>query len=143
MTWADLGFRLLELLLPIITSLITVLIAIAIAYLNKRVQRISNDIARESLDAAIWELRRVASNAVKNVNQVYVDDIKASRADGKLTEEEKRQAMLKAKMYFMNQIPDGIESVLEESLGPIENWLEDYLETLVGEEKKSFGGAIG
>jgi hypothetical protein len=143
MVWADLGFRLLELLLPIIAALITVLIAIAIAYLNKRVQRIGNDIARESLDAAIWELRRVASNAVKNVNQVYVDDIKASRADGKLTEEEKKQAMLKAKMYFANQIPDGIESVLEKSLGPIENWLDDYLETLVAEEKKSFGGVIG
>lgn len=136
MNWGDVGVRLIEILLPIIGTLITALIGLGVAYLNKHIQKIGNEVARDSLEAAICELYRVASDAVKHTNQVYVDDIKKAREDGKLTEEERREAMQKAQMYFVRQIPDGVEDILEEFLGPIENWLEDYLEVHVGQEKK-------
>jgi hypothetical protein len=136
MDWADLGIKLLEMLLPIIGTLITALLGLGVAYLSKEIQKVKIGVAREALDEALAELYRVASDAIKYVNQVYVDDIKKAREDGKLTEEERREAMNKAKMYFIKQLPANIESVLEKALGPIELWLEDFLEARVGEEKK-------
>ena len=136
MGWGEIGLQLAQLLLPVIAALIAAFIGVGIAYLKRLADKIGNDTARAALQAAILEAERTAKEAITATAQTFVDDLKAAREDGKLTEEEARQAMAKAKLYFMSRIPKDTLSILEATLGPVQDWLEGYLEAQIGEEKK-------
>ena len=143
MDWGDVGLQLAQVLLPVIAALIAALIGVAISYLKRQAEKIDNEVAQKSLDAALDEMSRVAYEAITSTAQTYVDDLKAGREDGKLTDEEKRQAMLNAKNYFYGHVSKGTLDILEASIGPVQEWLEGYLEAQVGAEKKSGGGVAG
>ena len=70
-------------------------------------------------------------------NQVLVDSLRQKSKDGKLTPEEARQAMTEAQQYFMTHISSRSMDILKSALGPVEDWLKDFLEAKLGEQKSS------
>lgn len=136
MTWNGIALQLVEILLPVIGLLLTALIALGVAYLRKQTERISNEIARDSLFAALAEAEKQAINAVKATNQILVDELKEAHADGELTEEERQKALKTAKAIFMDSMSKGALQTLQSAVGPLEKWLTSLIETKVAEVKR-------
>lgn len=134
-SWNDLGLQLAELLLPVVAALLITLIGYGVAYLKKQTQSIDNEIARKALNDALTEAEFVATDAIRATNQVLVDAFKQRAADGKLTKEEAIAAMTMAKSYFLSHVTAGSKQVLEAALGPINEWLEGFLEAKLAAEK--------
>jgi uncharacterized protein YnzC (UPF0291/DUF896 family) len=127
---------LVEILLPVIALFLVVLIGYGVALLRKKIEEIDNEIARQSLSAALTEAEAVGIDAVRATNQVLVDELKEKSKDGKLTEDEAKEAMGVAKDYFLEHITCGSLEILEASLGPVREWLEGFLEAKLSAEKR-------
>lgn len=142
MTWNDLGLKLAELLLPVVAALLIALIGLGVAFLRKQLAKIDNEVARQALNDALVEAELVAGDAIRATNQILVEALKAKNADGKLTKEEARQAMEEAKKYFIGHLTAGTKEVLEAALGPINEWLEGFLEAKLAQQKGSVAAQV-
>ena len=136
MTLSAFAVELAEILLPVIALFLAVLIGYGAALLRKKIEEIDNDIARQSLAAALTEAELVGIDAVRATNQVLVDELKEKSEDGKLTEDEAKEAMGIAKNYFVEHMTSGSLEILEASLGPVREWLEGFLEAKLSAEKR-------
>jgi uncharacterized protein YnzC (UPF0291/DUF896 family) len=136
MTLSAFAVELAEILLPVIALFLAVLIGYGAALLRKKIEEIDNDIARQSLAAALTEAELVGIDAVRATNQVLVDELKEKSEDGKLTEDEAKEAMGIAKDYFVEHMTLGSLEILEASLGPVREWLEGFLEAKLSAEKR-------
>ena len=136
MTLSAFALDLVEILLPVIALFLVVLIGYGVALLRKKIEEIDNEIARQSLSAALTEAELVGIDAVLATNQVLVDELKEKSKDGKLTEDEAKEAMGVAKDYFLSHITSGSLKILEASLGPVREWLEGFLEARLSVEKR-------
>ena len=124
-----------EILVPAVATLIVALLALAAAYLRKLTAQIESDVARRALDSAIAEAHIVAATAVRETQQVLVDEWRRGREDGTLTAEEREQALQAARDAFLRVISQRSLDVLTAALGPIEDWLDDLLEAQVAQLK--------
>lgn len=120
-----------EILAPAVATLIVALLALAAAYLRRLTAQIESDVARRALDSAIAEAHIVAATAVRETQQVLVDEWRRGREDGTLTAEEREQALQAARDAFLRVISQRSLDVLTAALGPIEDWLDDLLEAQV------------
>jgi len=112
------------------------LIRWVIGYLQGLNAKIKNDDWRAALDQALREAETVATDAVKFSNQTYVNDIKKSAEDGKLTKEEQQEAMNRALNYFLTHITKGTADILANSINVgIDKWAEGMIEKKVSEVK--------
>ena len=125
-----------EILLPVIALFLAVVIAYGAALLRKKIEEIDNEIARQSLSVALTEAESVGIDAVRATNQVLVNELRAKSEDGKLTEDEAKEAMGVAKDYFLGHITSGSLEILEASLGPVQEWLEGFIEAKLSAEKR-------
>jgi uncharacterized protein YnzC (UPF0291/DUF896 family) len=130
------ALKVVEILLPVIGLFLVVLIGYGVALLRKKIEEIDNEIARQSLSAALTEAESVGVDAVRATNQVLVDELKEKSKDGKLTEGEAKEAMGVAKDYFLEHITSGSLEILEASLGPVRDWLEGFIEAKLSAEKR-------
>ena len=137
MTWNDIVLQLVQYLVPAIGGLLVALLGYLVAYLSKQTKKVNNELLRAILDGAKDEAHSVAYDAIMATQQKLVDDLKAAAEDGKLTKEEAREALTEAKIYFVNHISDSSRQVLVEALGPMKDWLDDFLEAKLGEIKNS------
>ena len=137
MNWNDIVLQLVQYMIPALGALLIALLGWLVAYISKQTEKVNNEIARRILDGAIDEAHNVARDAVLATQQKLVDDLKAKAEDGKLTKEEAREALTEAKIYFINHISDSSRQVLVEALGPMKDWLDDFLEAKLGEIKNS------
>lgn len=135
MTLSELGLQITQALLPVVVAFLIALVSYGISLLRGKASDIKNDTLRKSLDNAFYEAEMVAIDAIRATNQVFVDEIKAKSADGKLTKEEAKEAMSIAKNYFLTHLTTNSKSVLEGALGPINEWLESFLEAKLGQTK--------
>lgn len=135
MTAAEFGLRLAEMLLPILVALLVAIMGYVIAWLKKQTGKIEQDIIQKILESALDEAHRVGRDAIIATNQRFVGDIKSQAEDGKLTHDEAQEAMLRAKEYFMATITRDSLKILENAIGPAEEWLEGFLEAKLGHEK--------
>lgn len=135
MTLSELGLQIAQALLPVVVAFLIALVSYGISFLRGKTADIKNDTLRKSLDNAFYEAELVATDAIRATNQVFVDEIKAKSADGKLTKEEAKEAMSIAKNYFLTHLTTNSKSVLEGALGPINEWLESFLEAKLGQTK--------
>ena len=135
MTLSELGLQIAQALLPVVVAFLIALVSYGISLLRGKAADIKNDTLRKSLDNAFYEAELVAIDAIRATNQVFVDEIKAKSADGKLTKEEAKEAMSIAKNYFLTHLTTNSKSVLEGALGPINEWLESFLEAKLGQTK--------
>lgn len=86
---ADLGFKLIEVLSPVLMAALTWVAA-------KVAQLISAKVKNEWVRGVIARLDDAVLNAVREVEQSVVDEIKAARADGKLTAAERARVKAQA-----------------------------------------------
>ena len=138
MTWNDIVMQLIQALMPVIAALFVALLGYLVTFISKHQEKIRNDILRESLGAAIAEAHIVGRDAILYTQQTLVDKLKEAAEDGKLTKEEAAQALAEAKAYFIAHLSTRSKNILAEALGPINEWLESFLEAKLGEYK---GGA--
>ncbi len=127
--------QVVEIVAPVVATLLVVLLGYAIAFIRKQTAKLGNDLARDAILAALVEAEKVATDAINATNQKFVADIKAANADGKLTKEEAQQAMGMAVDYFIQNMTTRGLSVLEAAIGPVEAWLKDFLEAKIAERK--------
>ncbi|NLA07230.1 MAG: hypothetical protein GX872_06325 [Firmicutes bacterium] len=136
MTLSAFALELVEILLPVIALFLVALIGNGVALLRKKIEGIDNEIARQSLSTALTEAESVGIDAVRATNQVLVNELRAKSEDGKLTEDEAKEAMGVAKDYFLGHITSGSLEILEASLGPVQEWLEGFIEAKLSAEKR-------
>jgi hypothetical protein len=129
--WGDF----LTLFVGLASAGILAVLAYGVAILRKKLEQINNDLFRETLEGALNEAYAVGRDAVKATNQVLVNNIKEKNADGKLTAEEAVQALEHAFDYFTKHISNNSKSILEKAIGPLNNWVWDFLEARVDEAK--------
>ena len=127
----------LEALVPLVAMAITVAISMLATWLRRQAEKVSQEVVQDSLLAAIIEAEQVGRDAIMATQQVLVADLKEASEDGKLTHEEAARAMRKAKEYFVGHITPGALQVLQAAYGPIEQWLEEYLEAQLAKAKGS------
>lgn len=128
MEYNDVVVSIVLTLLPVILAGIVALIKFGIAWLKTKTEAIENETAQSALEAALFETEAVAVDAVQETYELFVKDIKAAKEDGKLTQEEARQAMDNAKDYFITHISERSLVIIEAAIGPIEDWLQSFLE---------------
>jgi|GEM_PF-613231 hypothetical protein len=138
MTWNDVVMQIVQYLVPVIGALLVALLGYLVTYISKHQEKLKNDILRDAFGAALAEAHIVGRDAIVATQQQLVDDLKAAAEDGKLTKEEAAEALAAAKLYFITHLSDHSKDVLREGLGPIQNWLDSFLEAKLGEYK---GGA--
>jgi hypothetical protein len=125
----------MEALLPLLALLVTVAVGYLISLLRVQAEKVKNETARASLIAAIAEAERVAVDAVQATNQVLVGKLKEASEDGKLTKEEAAEAMRMAVEYLQSHLTPGALQILQAAYGPIEEWIESYLEAKLAQQK--------
>lgn len=135
MTWSTIAMRVMEALLPLLALLVTVAVGYLISLLRVQAEKVKNETARASLIAAIAEAERVAVDAVQATNQVLVGKLKEASEDGKLTKEEAAEAMRMAVEYLQSHLTPGALQILQAAYGPIEEWIESYLEAKLAQQK--------
>ena len=138
MTWNTIAMRVVEALLPLLALLVTVAVGYLTTLLRAQAEKVRNDTARASLIAAIAEAERVAVDAVQATNQVLVNGLKEASDDGKLTKEEAQAAMRMAVEYLQSHMTPGALQVLQAAYGPIEEWIESYLEAKLAQQKSPY-----
>lgn len=131
--------QVLEYLVEILTAALAAAmitgISFGVKWLLSKTKGIENDTARKMLESALENAERVGHKAVMAVNQQFVDDLREAAEDGKITKDEAKKAMGKAKDKFLNVIDDKSLKILENSLGSVDDWLEDFLEAQLGQLK--------
>ena len=135
MTWNTIAMRVVEALLPLLALLVTVAVGYLTTLLRAQAEKVRNETARASLIAAIAEAERVAVDAVQATNQVLVDGLREASEDGKLTKEEAQAAMRMAAEYLQSHLTPGALQILQAAYGPIEEWIEAYLEAKLAQQK--------
>ena len=112
----------------IILGTITALIAALIPFL---VQWLKSKTSNEKLQRVITEVGDAIATAADSVNKTYVAGVKAAKADGKLDDDEKCQAMEAALDTAYNNISAKTIAYLEnhgiESAQYLESKIEAYL----------------
>jgi hypothetical protein len=121
---ADLGIKLLEVLSPILMAALTWVAA-------KVAQLISAKVKAEWVRGVLIRLDDAVLNAVREVQQAVVNEIKAGRADGKLTAEERAQVKARAIQSIRSRL--GVRGLgeLARVLGLEDGCLEKLLSTRV------------
>ncbi len=137
MTLSAFALELTEVVLPVFALFLVVLIGYGVALLRKKIEEIDNEIARRSLSAALVEAESVGTDAIRATNQVLVDELRSRSEDGKLTKDEAHEAMGVATDYFVRHVTSDSMRILEASLGPIQEWLEGFLEAKLSAEKRA------
>ena len=136
MDWNKIFGDILEALIPILVALLTALVGYAITFLKKKTDALKDEKIKTLIDNALDEAESVADDAIAATQQKFVDDIKKAREDGKLTKEEAAQALEMAKQYFISHIKGSSKSILQQLFPNFEQWLGDFIEAKIGQEKR-------
>lgn len=126
----------LDPLLSLLATAVVILIGVAVNYLLNLSGLVKHQRVRDVLESAIKEAGRVAVDAVYMTKQTFTDAIKQASEDGKLTKEEAAQAMHSAVEYFKRHMSQESLAILVATYGPLEEWLEEYLEAVYGQVKE-------
>jgi rRNA-processing protein FCF1 len=128
MDWERIVTELLIALVPLLTMVLTAAIAYGAAYLRQR-------------NAWLKEARTVdavedqARDTVLALQQTLVDELKAAKADGKLTDEEKAAIKAKALERLESKITESQAAILAAITGDVSAWLADRIERVLVEHK--------
>lgn|SRR5690606_15552058 len=132
---SDWTFRLLEILLPAVVALVGAVLYFATVYLQARAEKIESEWLREKVEDILYRARTAVYEAVKATAQVYVDDLKAKRADGKLTAEEAEEARRIAFTHFKTILGDKGMAELQVIVGDVVAYFESLVEAAVNDLK--------
>jgi hypothetical protein len=116
--------------LPFMTAGITAVLTMAGFYLNSTYQN-------SRLTRALLILDQVVIEVVKELNQTVVEELKAARADGKLTRDEAEQIKSKAVELILKRLGGEMIKIIQTTLGPITEVLVTKIEAAIFDHKKS------
>lgn len=112
--------------LPLLVS--GVIVPLVAWYIKKKVDH-------EKTEHLLLTLNDAVGTAVASTAQVYVNELKKARADGKLTDEEKKNARRAAIREAKRLLGAKLCSELCRRTGSADTALETYVEAEVGERK--------
>lgn len=135
MEWNETFDTIIQILMPLLITAIGAALAYAAAYLKARTASIKNEDARKVVDNIIDRAHMYTFEAVRGTAQVYTDEIRKARADGKLTAEEAAEARRIAFEFFKTLMGQQGLKLLEETVGDVQAWFEKALEPAVGRLK--------
>ena len=133
--WDELAVKALEILACIGVLLVLVLLHEASKYLREQARRVENCLARELLMSAIAEAELVGVDAVYAANQVFVDALRRSSADGKLSKDDAAHAMQIAVDYFRTHISSTSARILGGPAELADKWIREFLEAKLAQIK--------
>jgi len=133
--WDELAVKALEILACLGALLVLVLLHEASKYLREQARRVENCLARELLMSAIAEAELVGVDAVYATNQVFVDALKRTSADGKLSKEDAANAMQIAADYFRTHISATGARILGGPAELADKWIREFLEAKLAQAK--------
>jgi len=133
--WDELAVKALEILACIGVLLALVLLHEASKYLREQARRVENGFARELLMSAIAEAELVGVDAVYSTNQVFVDSLKRTSADGRLSKEDAASAMGIAVDYFKTHISSTSARILGGPAELADKWIREFLEAKLAQMK--------
>ena len=134
--WSNLAVEAVTILMWAATALIVLFLSGLSNYLQEQARRVENDAARSLILSALAEAEKVGIDAVQATNQVFVDAIKASSEDGKLSKEDAAAAMSIAVEYFKTHLSSRSFQILSEPDGMIDDkWISELLEASLAQTK--------
>jgi hypothetical protein len=140
MDTASIGLKTLELLSPVLLAALTWASA-------KLAQLIRAKVQNESLKGVLVRLDDAVFTAVKDVQQSVVKHIKSASADGKLTDDEKKQikerALVAVKAHLGTKGLAEIAKVLGHEGGALEGLLASKVEAAVHDLRRTAPVASG
>lgn len=128
---SDLTLRVLDVLVPAGAVLIVAAIYFAAAFLQKKSDAIENDDIRKIVKDVVDNAKVAATEAVQATAQEYVNDLKAARANGKLTDEEAAKARARAFKHFTDIMGHFALQQFESVVGDVGAWFQSYVEVAV------------
>lgn len=134
---SELTFKIVDILLPAVLALIAAGLAYGTAYLRARAEAIRHEQAQKMVLGLLERAHREVYDAVRATSQTYVDELKKAREDGKITDEEARQAQELAWQYFKAQMGAVALAELEAIVGDLTAWFAAEVEAAVGTLKAS------
>lgn len=117
------------LLLPIILAVIGIMIRESFIKLNDLT---SNN---KMFNKALLAVNECAKTVVRSLNQQIVDDLKKKSKDGKLTNAEAKEILLRACEKIDNLLTDEVKETIMEIYGDYEEYLRLSIERAVSEAK--------
>jgi hypothetical protein len=118
--------------LPFLTTGITVIFTMAGIHLSRNYQN-------NKLIQALLILDQVVINVVNELNLTVVNELKAAKADGKLTRDEAEQIKHKAIEMALKSLGVDLLKTIQASLGPITSLLATKIEAAVFDNKRVKG----
>lgn len=131
MDWSDLAFRLLEMLLPIAAAFVIALIGYGISLIKQKTDAIQAEDLRQEIGESLDFLHSTIATTVDAISQETVDDLKALREDGKLTEEEKAQFKRQAVERVMASMSQTTKDILEYVVGNLTEYVQSVIEAYI------------
>ncbi|HBE77110.1 MAG TPA: hypothetical protein DDW65_04915 [Firmicutes bacterium] len=116
--------------IPLLTTGITAVLTMAGFYLNRKYQN-------SKLTQALFVVNQIVIDVVKELNQTVVDELKAARADGKLTRDEADQIKHKAIEITLQRLGLDLLKTIQISMGPITDLLATKIEAAVFDHKRA------
>lgn len=132
---SDLTLKIIEILLPAVLALIGAGLAYGTAYLRARAEAIRHEQAQKMVLGLLDRAHREVYDAVRATSQTYVDELKRAREDGKITDEEARQARELAWQHFKAQMGSVALAELEAIVGDLTEWFRSEVEAALGHIK--------
>jgi hypothetical protein len=123
----DTLFQILSDNLPLVVS--SVVVPLVSWFIKKKVDH-------EKTEHLLLTLNDAVGTAVASTAQVYVGELKKARADGKLTDEEKKNARRAAIREAKRLLGEKLCKELRKRCGSEDAALETYVEAEVAERKK-------
>jgi hypothetical protein len=115
---------------PLVTTGVTIFLSVAGVVLHRKYQN-------SKLSQALIILDQIVIDVVRELNQTIVDDLKAAKADGKLTRDEAEQIKHKAIELVIKKMGGDMLKTLQAYMGPITNLLATKVEAAVFDAKRN------
>jgi len=110
--------------LPLVTAVLVYALTAAGIYL-------SNKYRNNKLIQTLLVLNQLVMDVVKELNQSVVEDLKAARADGKLTVDEAKQIKDKAVDLILSRLDNDFIRVIQGSFGSIYQVISTKIEAAI------------
>lgn len=135
MNWSNIALQIIEILSPVIYLLLAAILGFVVNWIRKKIEELDDNIFTQTVFTALNEIEKVTRDAIMYTNQVLIDELKEHTKEGTLTREQAEMAMETAINYFKTHITENSLAIGIGSLGPLQDWLEDYIEAKLGEMK--------
>ena len=119
-----------EILITFITLLFTVVIAPAVAFYFR--SKAKSELAQ----TFISDVEKATSDAVNAIAQTFVSDLKKKNEDGKLTDDEKSEALFSAVSLAESMLSKAAKEYMAKNGLEIGQYLESLIEAQIGAENK-------